>query len=110
MDGEKEELLEKAQMAEQAERYPDMVEAMKTLVEMPHVLSGTERNLLSVAYKNVVGSRRSAWRVLTSIESRSPPDTNVPRLAAEYRVKIAEELNEICEQVLVRIHSFQVCL
>ena len=37
-----------------------------------------ERNLLSVAYKNVVGARRSSWRVISSIEqvlSRCPfPD------------------------------------
>jgi len=26
-----------------------------------------ERNILSVAFKNVVGTRRAAWRVLSSI-------------------------------------------
>ena len=29
-----------------------------------------ERNILSVAFKNVVGTRRAAWRVLSSIEKK----------------------------------------
>ena len=29
------------------------------------------RNLLSVAYKNVVGARRSSWRVISSIEQKT---------------------------------------
>ena len=33
-------------------------------------LSSEERNVLSVAFKNVVGTRRAAWRVLTSIEQK----------------------------------------
>ena len=30
-------------------------------------LSVEERNILAVAFKNVVGTRRAAWRVLSSI-------------------------------------------
>ena len=33
-------------------------------------LSLEERNILSVAFKNVVGTRRAAWRVLSSIEKK----------------------------------------
>ena len=29
-----------------------------------------ERNILSVSFKNVVGTRRAAWRVLSSIEKK----------------------------------------
>ncbi len=31
-------------------------------------LTVEERNLLSVAYKNLVGARRASWRILQSVE------------------------------------------
>lgn len=59
-------------------------------------LGAEERNLLSVAYKNVVGARRNAWRVLSSIEQKNPSDT-----LKSYREKIEKELDGICEEVVV---------
>ena len=66
-------------------------------------LNTEERNLLSVAYKNVVGSRRSAWRVVSSIESKfaNEESSNKKDIAEEYRKVIEKELNEICNTVLV---------
>ena len=46
---------------------PDMLEAMNNVVKANADLSVEERNLLSVAYKNTIGSRRTAWRALSSI-------------------------------------------
>lgn len=97
MDGDRCELNEMAQLAEQAERYPDMARYMKSLAEKYSPLETEERNRLSVAYKNVVGALRSAWRVLSSIESKNPDPC-----VTEYKEKIAGELKEICSEVLVR--------
>lgn len=47
-----------------------MVEQMKAVAMRPEELSMEERNLLSVAYKNVIGSRRASWRVISSIEQK----------------------------------------
>ena len=51
---DKSDLVQKAKLAEQAERYDDMANAMKSVTEQGLELSNEERNLLSVAYKNVV--------------------------------------------------------
>uniref|UniRef100_A0A667XTD4 Tyrosine 3-monooxygenase/tryptophan 5-monooxygenase activation protein beta n=1 Tax=Myripristis murdjan TaxID=586833 RepID=A0A667XTD4_9TELE len=50
---DKNDLVQKAKLSEQAERYDDMAAAMKAVTEQGVELSNEERNLLSVAYKNV---------------------------------------------------------
>ena len=57
----REELIYMAKIAEQTERFEDMLDYMKKVVHIEQDLSVEERNLLSVAYKNSVGSRRTAW-------------------------------------------------
>jgi len=98
---EKDELVQKAKLAEQAERYDDMATAMKKVTEMGGELSNEERNLLSVAYKNVVGARRSSWRVISSIEQKTDGADRKKAMAKEYRETVEKELNDICGDVLV---------
>lgn len=43
---------------------------MKNVAGMDVELTVEERNLLSVAYKNVIGARRASWRIISSIEQR----------------------------------------
>jgi len=98
---DKDELVQKAKLAEQAERYDDMASAMKKVTEMGAELSNEERNLLSVAYKNVVGARRSSWRVISSIEQKTEGADKKKAMAKEYRETVEKELNDICSDVLV---------
>lgn len=100
MSENKEELVQKAKLAEQAERYDDMAAAMKKVTELGAELSNEERNLLSVAYKNVVGARRSSWRVISSIEQKTEASEKKQAMAKEYRVKVETELQDICKDVL----------
>lgn len=67
-----------AKLAEQAERYDEMVEEMKKVATLVHdqELSVEERNLLSVAYKNVIGARRASWRIISSIEQKEESKGN----------------------------------
>jgi 14-3-3 protein beta/theta/zeta len=97
----KDELVQRAKLAEQAERYDDMAAAMKQVTETGVELSNEERNLLSVAYKNVVGARRSSWRVISSIEQKTEGSERKQQMAREYREKVEKELREICYDVLV---------
>ena len=96
-------LIERAKCAEQAERYDDMAEHMEQVTQLKASagLNNNERNLLSVAFKNVVGSRRSSWRVISSLEQKTDNDEGKKRLIEEYRKKIEEELTKICQKVLV---------
>jgi 14-3-3 protein epsilon len=90
-----------AKLAEQAERFDEMVEHMKVVAKMPTELSVEERNLLSVAYKNVIGSRRASWRVISSIEQKS--DQGKSALIVNYKQKIEKELETICGDILAII-------
>jgi len=80
----------------QAERYEEMVEEMKKVAKMVHdqELSVEERNLLSVAYKNVIGARRASWRIVSSIEQKEESKGNeehVSRIKA-YRQVVSSRL------------------
>lgn len=103
-------LVATAKLAEQAERYDDMATAMKKVTEMGEVLQQEERNLLSVAYKNVVGARRSSWRVISSIEAKTKDSGNDRRLelAKEYRQKVEKELQDVCNEVLDLLSKFLI--
>merc|ERR1711991_517303 len=70
MSESREENVYMAKLAEQAERYDEMVEFMKQVAALKVELTVEERNLLSVAYKNVTGSRRASWRIVSSIEQK----------------------------------------
>lgn len=125
---DREELVQKAKLAEQAERYEDMAAAMKAVTELDQELNNEERNLLSVAYKNVVGARRSSWRVISSIEQKAevekkaeaekkgeaektPESEKKAALVKEYREKIEAELKQICQEVRVRSRGVEAkCL
>jgi len=91
-------LVYQAKLAEQAERFDEMVQEMKEVSKQPQELTVEERNLLSVAYKNVIGSRRASWRVVTSIEQKG--DGDKMEIIKDYKAKIENELIEICNDIL----------
>jgi len=80
----------------------EMVENMKLVAAEDTELTVEERNLLSVAYKNVIGARRASWRIVTSIEQKEESKGNSTQvgLIKEYRQKIEAELAKICEDIL----------
>ena len=79
-----------------------MVDNMKIVASKDQDLTVEERNLLSVAYKNVIGARRASWRIVTSIEQKEESKGNSSQvtLIKEYRQKIEEELAGICDDIL----------
>uniref|UniRef100_F1LAU0 14-3-3-like protein n=1 Tax=Ascaris suum TaxID=6253 RepID=F1LAU0_ASCSU len=108
MSNNKDELVQRAKLAEQAERYDDMAQSMKKVTELGAELSNEERNLLSVAYKNVVGARRSSWRVISSIEQKTEGSEKKQQMAKEYREKVEKELRDICQDVLNLLDKYLI--
>ncbi|GAQ44492.1 14-3-3 protein [Aspergillus niger] len=91
-----------ARLCEQAERYDEMVTYMKEVANIGGELSVDERNLLSVAYKNVVGTRRASWRIISSIEQKEESKGSEQHVSIirDYRQKIETELERVCQDVL----------
>merc|ERR1719343_1212404 len=76
---------------------------MKEVGKLGDELSIEERNLLSVAYKNAVGSRRAAWRIITSVQQKEQSKGNEEQSgwAKEYTKKVEKELQNICDTILM---------
>ncbi|CAH8326675.1 unnamed protein product [Eruca vesicaria subsp. sativa] len=100
----REEFVYLVKLAEQAERYEEMVEFMERVAEAvdKDELTVEERNLLSVAYKNVIGARRASWRIISSIEQKEESRGNDEHVTTirDYRSKIESELSKICDGIL----------
>ena len=65
-----------------------MVSSMKAVASLDVELTVEERNLLSVAYKNVIGARRASWRIVSSIEQKEE------NKAAEDKLKLIRTYRE----------------
>ena len=102
MSGSKDYNVYMAKLAEQAERYDEMADYMKKVSVCDEELSVEERNLLSVAYKNAVGSRRASWRIISSVEQKesSKGNNEAAARAGEYRLIVEKELDDICDKIL----------
>jgi len=95
---ERDECVVMAKLAEEAQRYDDMVVHMKKIALMGVETTAEERNLLSVAYKNVIGTRRTAWRIVFAVMQKEENKAFLPQMKA-YREKIELELRKISEEI-----------
>ena len=81
-----------ARVAEQAERFDDMVNFLNEVVKSKNEdFSTEERNLLSVGFKNQIGSKRTAIRTISAIE-QNPKYSKFNDGLASYKTKIEQEL------------------
>jgi 14-3-3 protein epsilon len=94
-----------ARVADQAERYDDMVNFLKEIMaESNEDVSVDVRNLLSVGFKNLIGSRRAAWRTVSAIEQNKKYEQYSAR-CAEYKAKIEKELSNLCEAIIKSVND-----
>ena len=73
-------------------------------------MNADERNILSVAFKNVVGTRRAAWRVLSSIQKKENNKGNADNVnkVKQYKQNIERELTDICKDILDLLSDFLI--
>lgn len=78
----------------------EMAEAMKQVASMDVELTVEERNLLSVAYKNVIGARRASWRIISNIEQKEGSKGGEDKLEMirQYRLQVSSD--EMLRQIL----------
>lgn len=82
-----------------------MVKYMTEYVEKKEgKLSTEERNLLSVAYKNQIGNKRSSWRILSNLETKETDEGKL-EILKEYKKTVESELNDIYKNVLQLIDN-----
>ena len=81
-----------------------MVDAMKKVAMLKTEMKPEERNLFSVGYKNIIGTRRASWRVIKSLEVKEEgrgEEANSVKLAAikDFMGQIEKELKDICNDI-----------
>lgn len=110
MEKNREELLYLAIICEQAEKYHDMAEAMTQIVHLNPVLTELERNIFSVAYKNIIGAIRSSIRIIMSIEDKETEQNNLQNLVRiqKYRAKLEDELRQNCYRFIDIIEKYLI--
>ena len=81
-----------ARVAEQAERFEDMVDQLEhVLAEKGADVTSDERNLLSVAFKNLISSKRAACRTIAAIE-QNPKYAKFADALLSYKTGIESKL------------------
>jgi len=74
-----------ARVAEQAERFEDMVTYLALVLDEKGAdVTADERNLLSVAFKNLISSKRAACRTIAAIE-QNPKYSKFSEALSQYK-------------------------
>jgi len=94
-----------ARVAEQAERFEDMVDFLEeVLIAKGGTVNPDERNLLSVAFKNLISSKRAACRTISAIE-QNPKYSKFNAALLAYKTQIETQLMQDCEKIITMIDS-----
>eukprot|EP00286_Rhodomonas_abbreviata_P012506 CAMPEP_0181319170 /NCGR_PEP_ID=MMETSP1101-20121128/17421_1 /TAXON_ID=46948 /ORGANISM="Rhodomonas abbreviata, Strain Caron Lab Isolate" /LENGTH=232 /DNA_ID=CAMNT_0023426737 /DNA_START=20 /DNA_END=718 /DNA_ORIENTATION=+ len=93
-----------AKLAETAERYDEMQEAIRNAIMADAKLSVEERSLFASAYKHVAAARRSTARMITDLENKEADATSKGKIK-EYRDKVETELNQICNDAITLVDA-----
>ncbi|KAJ3003249.1 hypothetical protein NUW54_g5397 [Trametes sanguinea] len=92
-----------AKVADQAERYEDVIIQLKDIINTCGAqLTIDERNLLSIAYKNLTANLRSSWRTIDTLQKRealSSTRQQVKLMRVEKEL-IEKDIDALCRDVV----------
>jgi 14-3-3 protein epsilon len=100
-----------AMLAEQCNRFEDMMKFLEEMVQgKKDDLSSDERNLLSIAYKNSISLRRQAIRTLLAYEMKEKKrdESLYLNYIIEYKEKVEKELEDLCLKIIKNIDTYLV--
>ncbi|CCM04046.1 uncharacterized protein FIBRA_06205 [Fibroporia radiculosa] len=100
-----------ARIADQAERYDDVIAQLKYIITYTDAqLSLEERNLLSIAYKNITATHRSSWRNIDTVEKREGryASRQQQTLMRREKEQIEHDLTEVCKGVVELLERFLI--
>jgi 14-3-3 protein epsilon len=100
-----------AMLAEQCNRFEDMMEFLEEMVKnKKEDLTSDERNLLSIAYKNTISLRRQAIRTLLAYEMKEKKrdESLYLKYITDYKEKVEKELEELSLKIIKNIDTFLV--
>ena len=94
-----------ARVAEQAERFDDMVDFLEEVLTIKGgSVNPDERNLLSVAFKNLISSKRAACRTISAIE-QNPKYSKFNAALIAYKTNIEDQLHKDCQKIIGMINN-----
>ncbi|KAI0092026.1 14-3-3 domain-containing protein [Irpex rosettiformis] len=100
-----------AKVADQAERYRDVVSSIKTLIKSPEdQLTFEERNLLSIAFKNLTAQLRNQWRTIDTVEKKAAVRSTPQQVALMHlqKERIRRELESTCMEIVELLEKFLI--
>ena len=88
-------------MAYHVHALAETVENMKHIVSFDEDMTVDKRNLLSAAYKSVIGARCESWRIVSPIEQEEESKGHEAQVSMMgYRERIEMQLQAICQDIL----------
>eukprot|EP01083_Nonionella_stella_P023965 66316_1 len=103
-------LLLLGRVSEASERYEDMTQFMSALLKkrckVEQKISVEERNLFSVAFKNVVGQKRSSWRILNEDNDEIEITKDNEIVIQMYKTCIQKEVQLKCLDVVSLLEKY----
>ena len=98
-----------SKLYEKAERYPDMLQAIKEMIKINPKLNKEECDILSTGYKTMITDKRSSLRILQSMERREKKNKSkiVPHIK-EIKSHIEKEIRNVCNDLQELIDKYLI--